>query len=753
MTDFQEFAEHNWGGLTGRVPIALLDSQREPRKQKFFQWPEQKEDLFEYVDEVNAQGIDAYTTSALFKANRAMKSVVKSLQVVHADDDGFTAAGGTYLLDPSLTVHTSEGHAHQYWLIDDCQDPVLIEALSHAVSNEHSKAEGVDHCWAMNHLFRVPGSSNTKYETPYVSTAEFTGATYSYDEFAAVYSPVDTVQVQQTVRGDLPTFSEALASIAGSSVLDNLLDKGYTHNVDRSDALHLLQQEVFRLGGTDEVAFVICQNSPVNKFADRSGGDEKLWQDVLRGRAKSGISFDTELVDDEVEVTVAPTRKDRSVDFLSAEEKDRMAPTFIDEYTAWATSKTDAATDFHIASAFTILSTVFSDFGHAYPKFGPLPLNLWFMVLGETTRSRKSTTRGQMLKFIRALETKPGEEPEPSDDDTDKRDTFTYDLGSDVTPEGLDNALLARPWRSALFHRDEVQGWLAELESKAYMAGAKGKFTELFDGHVSGKLRSTGEVKRQASANVALSMYVMGIRSQVADFLTQEDFQSGFLTRFIFVEADAPARTKESDYLEQGNPDEARRGDPVFEGLLGKLEQARTHWNGFVQADGPTQAVVCSNEAWARLNEFIIDVLDAAEGHERHTIIEAASQRLSLSILKAATLLAMYDCCDGVELPHMLSAINFCSTWFSHMVSMANRVSQSMWARRQDQVEDFVLTKGGDAPWTVVYRKFSKDMKPREFAEVIQALDEAGRIHTRWSNGTSGTRHLEVLMQDSAVAA
>jgi hypothetical protein len=316
-----------------------------------------------------------------------------------------------------------------------------------------------------------------------------------------------------------------------------------------------------------------------------------------------------------------------------------------------------------------------------------------------------------MLSFIRAL----------SDDDS-----YMYDLGSDFTPEALDNALLDRPNRSGLVHRDEIQGWLKELEQKAYMAGAKQKLTEIYDGHVSGKLRATGEQKRRASVNVSLSLFAMGIRTQVAAYLDQEDFQSGFLTRFIYVEADAPQRTKDSDRIKQADPNEAKEGDPIFTELVQRLETSRDHWNSFVPVDGHTVPVLCTPEAWERLNHFITDVLDAAEGHERHDIIDASSQRLTQSILKAATLLAMFDCCDEVELSHMLAAINYCASWFLHMVSMANRISASAWERRQSQVEQFVAEKGGTCTWESAYKKFKSDLKYREFQEIVQALEESG---------------------------
>lgn len=740
-SSYRDYLNFIWQGLDGRAVIALMDSDNQITRHKFFSWPDQSEDLFAYVEEHKGQ--DVYTTDTLYRANRAKKGVAKAVQMVFSDADTFNVADAKLI--PSLIVHTSPGKTHLHWRLTDTTDPSVVEPLSHALSNAHPKdTTGMDDGWAVNKFLRVPGTANTNpmnkpgYPDNFEVSYETTGAAYTSAEFAAAYPPVETVTVaEKTLPDVLPGYGEVLGRIKNSPMLSDLINKGAgsRRDVDRSDALFLLENELFRLGATDEETFVICRNAAVNKFADKSDPDSKLWDDILRARAKSYTTSELEEADDTIEVTVAPHKPDKMVDFLTEEEKENLRPTFVDDYMAWAASKTDAAREYHVAGAFTILSTVFSDYGHAVPKFGRLPLNMWFMVLGATTRSRKSTTRGQMLKFISAL----------SDDDK-----YTYDLGSDFTPEALDNALLERSNRSGLVHRDEFQGFLKEVGSKAYMAGAEGKLTEIYDGHVSGKLRATGEQKRKAAVNVSLVLFAMGIRDQVADILTQEDFQSGFLTRFIYIEADAPPRTKESDYLAQADLTEVKEGDPVFTQLLQSLEKSRQHWDNFVQYDAPTTAVPCTPEAWARLNAFISDVLDAAEGHERHAIIDASSQRLTLSILKAATLLAMYESCDEVELNHMLAAINYCASWFTHMVSMANRVSASAWQRRMDAVEEFLMEKGGSATWEVVYRKFKSDLKSREFLEIITALEEAGVLHTYHSDEKLKRRFIELLDQGRA---
>ena len=729
-----EFLDFLWDGIKGMAVAATTNDKGDPANQRFFEWPEQREQLLDHL--AKQADRDVYTSDTLFKTTNARKRSAKATRCVQADADTFNIEDA--LLPPSAIVHTSEGHTHLHWYIEDCTDPALLEPLAHSVSATHDKGTtGLDNGWAINKLVRVPGTTNTGYSTPghkkYIPGAkpfkvsyELTGQTYTLAEFAAAYPPVEVAVDQFKEMGTLPSMGEALGSLKASQSLMQILTKTTVGNVDRSDALFLLENELFRSGASDEAAFVICLSHPFNKFAadGKNNSEELLWADILRARAKSELGDTEETEDYEVVATIEPAIKDKSVDFLTAAEKEAMPTTFISEYVAWASSKTDAAPEYHVAAAWMILSTVFSDFGHAVPKFGKLSLNLWFMVLGETTRSRKSTTRALGMSFIKALAVVP----DPDDEDAIE---YNYDLGSDFTPEALDNELLKRPNRSALLHRDEAQGWIQEMDKKAYMAGAKGKMTELYDGHVSGKLRATGDQNRRGSVDVSLTLFLMGIASQVADYLTQDDFRSGFLTRFIYVEAEPPPRSAKSDYLEQADIREVKQGDEVFTAMVKQIEASRQHWEDFTPSpDAPTVPVPCVPEAWKRLNKYITDVLDAAEGHQRHQIIEAASDRLTKSILKAATLLAMLDRCDEVQVEHMLVAINYSSSWFGHMVNMANRISESGWARSQKQVEEFLLMKGGTVKWEMVYRHFRSDLTADQFLKIIQALTDAGIIDT-----------------------
>jgi hypothetical protein len=744
-SDQREWFRFLWGGIEGRVPVKKFGASGALTDAKWFPWPEQEDELLDHVAKYSDE--DLYTGPATYKANRATKPAAHAVQHVWSDADALDLE--KLRLEPSAVVHSSPGKTQLYFTITDCTDPARMEALAHGFTAAHPKdVDGSDHSWAVNKMLRVPGAVNTGYSDPksekYIPgapvhevTYELTGAVYTYAEFAAAYPPVVSVGIEDKARGELPTVAEAKRSITSfTPKLLELLDKQHAMGVDRSDALFLLQNELFRAGATDEAVFVLCQKHPFNKHRT----DERLWEDILRARAKAAGPGPEGGVPDEDEeaehTTVAPRRVEQFVDFLYPHEKEALEPTFVDDYLAWATSKTDAFPGYHAAGAFTILSCVFADHGHAVPAYAPSgePLNLWFMVLGDTTRSRKSTAKRMFLSVLKDLE---------------EEGRYEYEVASDFTAEALDNELLNRANRSSLVHVDEFQGFVDAMNNKSYLSGMKGKLTELYDGFVNAKLRATGDAKKRRSVRASFVFWGMGIRDQFADVMDEDDFRSGFLARFLWVQANPPARTPETDYLAQASLTEARTGDPVKAALVEKLSKARAHWGDFHEPGSPTVAVPCTDEAWERLNLFITDVLDAAEGYERRKILEATSSRLSTSILKAATLLAMYDCCDEVELRHMLQAINHGSEWFSHMVFMANKVSASRLLRKQKEITDYLFERGGSATWATAYRKFRGSMGNREFSEQVTNLVEAGLV----TLDPDKKIHLTEMASDEGMAA
>ena len=350
------------------------------------------------------------------------------------------------------------------------------------------------------------------------------------------------------------------------------------------------------------------------------------------------------------------------------------------------------------------------------------------MILGETTRSRKSTSRQLMLRIVREYEKFAG---------------YQIDVGSDVTAEGLVKLLSGRDKQTSLFHRDEVQGMFKDFINKTYMATAAERFTELYDGHVPVIVRSTGgstagKGMQSERAETNFLMYLMGITSKTADILTTEYFRSGFLARFIYVIADAPDRTYESEAITQADEVEVRTRDEEMDNIVRSLYDAYLFW----QKKGAPfpRPIRLSDESLERFNKFKWEMGEYVQGHDHEESIEPSRQRLALSVWKCAILIAMYDKSDEVELRHMLIAIGYSEDWFRNLVRMAGAISASEWQREVDHVETTIAAKGGRMRYEEVYKRFANKRK-REFDEMLDALKSQGRLGV---SSESGKVYLEV---------
>jgi hypothetical protein len=729
--DSRVFFESVFGEGAGYATIVTMDARRNPTVQKFFNYPDELDSMVDYVERFVNE--DVYFSPILFHEQRRIRENAKEVAVVYADADACPPE--KFLIKPSISVQTSPDRWHCYWMLEKAHEPHVIATMSKKVAYAH-KNDGCDLSgWNPTKLLRVPSTRNTKYENQsYTVIGSTSGEIYTLDELDQTYGKTEIEAINEVSLLPMPTQSADIVNIlskipANSEVATLYMDEPPV-NADWSKRLWKLEMEMLRLGFTPEEVFVIAKHAKCNKYHSplrpkRLDADGDLWREVLRASQSFGTAPTAEYVLDEID-----KRTEKPVDFLTEDERDIVATskTFVDRYVDWSQKKTDAAVEYQIAGAFTILSSCFSDTGHAVPKYGKMGLNLWFMILGETTRSRKSTSRQLMLRIVREYEKFAG---------------YQIDVGSDVTAEGLVKLLSVRDKQTSLFHRDEVQGMFKDFINKTYMATAAERFTELYDGHVPVIVRSTGgsspgKGMQSERAETNFLMYLMGITSKTADVLTTEYFRSGFLARFIYVIADAPDRTFESEAIRQADEVEVRSRDDEMDNIVRSLYDAYLYW----QKKGAPfpRPVRLTDEALERFNKFKWEMGEYTQGHDHEESIEPSRQRLALSIWKCAILLAMYDKSDEVELRHMLIAIHYSEDWFRNLVRMAGAISASEWQREVDLVESMIASKGGRMRYEDVYKRFANKRK-REFDEMLDALKSQGRLGV---SSESGKMYLEV---------
>lgn len=714
----KDFLETILGNGAGYATLVTKDGKGVPTVQKFYSYPDELDEMVEYANARTDE--DVYFSPILYYEERRIRENAKSVSVVYADAD--TCNPSNFRIQPSISVETSKDRWHCYWVLDGEQDPQRVALLAKQIAYAH-RDQGCDVSgWNPTKLLRVAGTSNLKYGQAQPVVATTNGTIFSIQEIEEAYKDVVVDKVLELSNApmpqNVPAVMEVLSKISGNREILSLYLDEPTPNSDLSKLIWKLELELFRAGLTADEVFVVARHAKCNKYhrpdrPKRADADGDLWREVQRAQ---NMFKDTESVT--VEPLETEQDEEKPINFLSDEERAivKATPTFVDQYVSWAGKKTDGAVEYQEAGAFTILSSVFSDIGCAAPKYGRMGLNLWFMLLGETTRSRKSTSRSLMLRMLTAYEKYVG---------------YQIDIGSNATGEALVKHLSGRDKLTSLFHRDEVQGLFKEFVTKTYMAAAADQYTELYDGRVPVMLRSTGaqngaKAIQTERAETNFIMYLMGITSKVAEILTVDYFRSGFLARFIYVVADAPERTRESEDLDQADEYETNVQDNEMEALTRSLYDSALWW----QKKGGVfpRPIFMEADALARFNSFKWEMGDYTHGHPTEESIEPSRQRLALSAWKVAVLLAMHDRSEKVQLKHMLIAIHYCEGWFKNLVRMAGAISASEWQREVDNLEAVIAQKGGRMRYEEAYKKFGNKRK-REFDEMVEALRSQARLN------------------------
>lgn len=730
----RDFFTTIYGDNEGYVFISSKDDEGQLTHHKSFKYPEMLNPMEAYASVRDDE--DLYFAPFLYSVPRRKQNMVSATPVLYADTDTFDPA--KYLVEPSINVRTSEGRHHSYWLLDDVYEPEDVRRVARAIALTHS-GEGVDKSgWDLAQLLRLPNSVNTKYGEPQqVEVVNNSGQVYSLEEVEAVYSaenipaPPPLTDTDMPDEEDLPRPVDVLRRITASTKLNDLANSTPRGGQDWSDTLYRLVCEMFRAGFTAGEVLVGAWHSECNKYKRDGRPMEDLWQyDVLKAQAdpKNAPMSQSERsasgVDEVPETFVGTPYKELSL--LTEDERNNLTRTFVDEYCDWATSRTDAPRVYHEGGALTIMSVILSEWGYVLPEYGPTGLNLSFVIMGETTDTRKTTSRNMMKKTIRSTQ----------------NEEYTYLLTSDATSESLLDNLAERENLGSLYDRDEAQQLIEDVKGgKGYMKGFLETLNELYDGNAHGRMRK-GHVTQDT--RVHFVQYLMGIRSQIMENLELKDFTSGWGPRNIFIHGETEKRTRENSRLKQRVGDSSASGDSAFESLTSRLYMARTYWASKpgVTRETPFQ-LVFEDEAWNRITDLEWDLRAHYEDHPRNATILPSCSRLMTNTMKVAALFAMMESREIVTLADANNARYYAEGWMENVIIMIEGVNESLHKRDINKIEKYIIDHDGFVTYAKALRWATDNgYKTKDFAEYVGALEEMDTI--RVIEDVKGKKSLEI---------
>jgi predicted transcriptional regulator len=488
-----------------------------------------------------------------------------------------------------------------------------------------------------------------------------------------------------------------------------------------SERLWNLQMLCFEAGYTREEVYVICRDSACNKYARDGKPAELLWKEVCRAEARADLH-------NKLLVPAPETFKG----LLTDEERarvDAQGDTFIERYITWASSLGDAATQYHQAGAFVALSALLAGSVRLPTSYGTVIPNLWFMILADTTLTRKTTAMDIAMDLLIEV-----------DEDVV--------MATDGSLEGLLGSLGARPGRPSIFLRDEFSGLLEQMTKKDYMAGMPELLTKLYDGKMQKRVLRKEIVEVR---DPRLIFFAGGIKNKITSLLTYEHVSSGFMPRFVFI-------TAESDITRLrpvGPPTIKTTGDR--DAILGELTEIAKFYSQTQMLHveklktsvemKKTWEATLTPDAWMRYNKLESDLLEAGLASQRPDVMTPIGDRLAKSILKAALLLSAATSRDDdvtVTELDILRAMKYGEQWRAHAEEVMENVGKGYAERQLDTIYNAILKKTVDGGVPRSYLMQSYHLNARDANMIFETLEQRGLVRRQKAGRT------EVLTATSA---
>jgi hypothetical protein len=491
----------------------------------------------------------------------------------------------------------------------------------------------------------------------------------------------------------LPNFPKLTST--GKNLTEDVLNiPASDDEVVNATRRRMIYAEAILAGMDKDHAANVVFMSTVGK--DRFPIPREFWEEIEAIRASPTGELD-------LDSGAAPAKSTR-ITLLTPEERAEVEADdtwFGARYLAWAKSTVPLLNPpYHRMNALMLLSLVFSDVGFAVPKSGPIALNLFGTILGDST-----TGKSEALFLLDRCIDYHFKDDSPN-------------IGGDASGSALTEKLIERDGKPSLFLSDEAHGLFKQMAGdNSWMVGLKEKLTELFDGKVRQKLRTGNKDISGRKAVTYFNTYFMGTVAQMVDVLDEGFWTSGLGNRMIWA-VGAPVEPDDSTY----------EAEQIEDYSPATYDQMPRQWSAeFLSAKetlrsviGTRGKVVMDTAALARqskMKKFVNKTLP--HGHEHERLLKPAMIRLEKNVWKVAALVAMSRGSEIITLHDELIAIEAGEEWLNNIVELIGTTTASHSEREATKIEVFIAGKKRPVEPYEIY-KFSSRPK----TDVDKSLDQ-----------------------------
>ena len=593
----------------------------------------------EFIDRWSNEA-DLYLAPFYLKEPKRTKSTIASAPCAYADLD--ECHPDKLLVKPTMVLQTSEGRYQALWCFEDEQDPSVAEDLSRRIAYYHAD-DGADKSgWDLTQLLRIPHTVNLKhrnllgYDRTSIFTADNSPKTPEqlFDAYPAARG-YEWTEIPMPEEHDLPDLEATIDKHKNRLTPQAARWMEIEPEDDWSRALWGLENALYEAGMNREEAFVVCEASACNKYKRDNKSPLLLWKDVCKCYANRDAEY----------AVLKPADRESILSDDEIADANKVK-TVIDEYCDWAKSVGDAAFQYHPATAFVLLSSLLAGHVKLPTSFGTIKPNLWFMIMADTTLTRKTTAMDLGMDILTEL----------------SPDAI---IATDGSVEGLLTGMSARPGRPSVFLKDEFTGLLDAMVKKDYMSGMAELFTKLYDGKYQKRMlkKETIEIR-----DPVFILFAGGIKTRILSLLNFEHVASGFLPRFLFV-------TAESDVTKLrplGPPTEKSDGQRDL--IKARFATIAGHYTrpvivsigGKEIPQAPEHKATMTPAAWDRYNKIEYDLLEIGTKAKDPDLLTPTYDRMAKSGLKVATLLAASRRLDEqivIDEEDLIKAFSFIEGW------------------------------------------------------------------------------------------
>lgn len=696
----ETFFKLAFGKASGYVCIAHRNTG--PMHENFFKYPDELPEMLNHVQQFNLE-YNVYFCPQLLTAKRRVKENVGICPSIWADLDG--CPPDRVHVQPSIVTETSPGRYQALWILERPIDPEQAEDIARRIAYAHA-GDGADRSgWDLTQLLRVPFSRNLKYEEhgfPIIKIEEANQNRYRPTDFLEVYPQAQGLQyLDEPLPEELPELTAKEILEKYKRDLNPTVWSLYFEvpQGDWSKALWALELALFESGLEREEVFIVAEASACNKYLRDKKPPEYLWKEVLKAEAQ--VRSTTE------QLFVVPEQ--RQLNLLSDEERQYVAnhPSVVERYVEWAKGLGDAAWQYHQAGAFVILSTLCASAVRLPTSYGIVVPNVWFLILADTTLTRKTTAMDIAMDIVLEINT----------------DAV---LATDGSIEGLLTSLSVRPGQASVFLRDEFSGLLEMMTKRDYYAGMAEMLTKMYDGKFQKRVlrKEIIEVK-----DPILILFAGGIRTRIYELLDYQHVASGFLPRFVFIGADSdPTKLRPLGPPTDRSVGERDQLIKYFQQLYNYYEAPEVlRVNGKEVQTKKRWEAKLTDDAWVRYNRIESDMVTSALDHERADLLTPSMDRLSKSGLKMAVLLAASRMEDELIVTEedLVRAFYYVEQWSVHTFQLLSNLGKTSSERVLDRIYRNVVKHPGISRSTVMQYHH---LTAREADAMFATLEQRGLI-------------------------